>query len=321
MPRHSPAAELQPDLELPEAHVERQAPAAHVTRIHVAPTHSSRLLIGAVAVSGGLHVAAAAAMLLAHTALPETGVLQTQTDAISLQTEQTIVLESMVSTPVEASAAAASALPEGMAEPTEATPAPLDPVEPRLVEEGPPPPTMKAAEVEPEVVETVEEPLQVVAGSGEPDAAIQAKPQREEKKQERQDERETKKKAEREKVERRRAKQQAVGGATSRAQASSAKSSGRVSASRGSVVSYAARVRAKVARSKPPGRGHRGVTRVSFGVSSSGGLSYARISGSSGNGALDRAALSAVRRAAPFGRPPAGASASQLRFSIPFYFR
>jgi TonB family protein len=86
-------------------------------------------------------------------------------------------------------------------------------------------------------------------------------------------------------------------------------------------LSYAARVRAKVARHKPSGRGHRGIARVAFGVSGSGRLRYARLAKSSGNSALDRAAVSAVRRAAPFGAPPAGASAAQLRFTIPFYFR
>jgi protein TonB len=50
-------------------------------------------------------------------------------------------------------------------------------------------------------------------------------------------------------------------------------------------------------------------------------LAYATLSRSSGNAALDQAALAAVRRAAPFGAPPSGTSSAQLRFSIPFYFR
>jgi protein TonB len=166
-----------------------------------------------------------------------------------------------------------------------------------------------------------EEPLQVIEGAAEPDAAIEAKPPPEEAKPERHDEREMRKMPEREKARREPVAQQTAGGTTSRAQAAGAKSSGRVSASRGSVISYAAQVRAKVARNKPPGNGHRGVAQVSFGVSPSGGLSFARLARSSGSPALDRAALGAVHRAAPFGAPPAGASAAQLRFSIPFYFR
>ena len=59
---------------------------------------------------------------------------------------------------------------------------------------------------------------------------------------------------------------------------------------------------------------------VAFGITAAGGLGYAKIARSSGDQHLDQASLSAVRGAAPFPQPPAGASAAQLRFSIPFYF-
>jgi len=111
------------------------------------------------------------------------------------------------------------------------------------------------------------------------------------------------------------------GGAPSRSSASNAAGSGRVSASAGDVAGYAARVRARVASNRPSARGARGTAVVSFGVSRSGGLSYVRLGRSSGSPALDQAALSAVRRAAPFPPPPAGAPASKLGFSVPFYFR
>lgn len=110
------------------------------------------------------------------------------------------------------------------------------------------------------------------------------------------------------------------GAQASRGKNSKSRSSARASASPGQIQNYAARVRAKVAGNKPPGNGHRGTVVVSFGVSSSGGLTYANVARSSGNGPLDRAALSAVRRAAPFGTPPPG-SASRLRFSVPFHFQ
>lgn len=108
------------------------------------------------------------------------------------------------------------------------------------------------------------------------------------------------------------------GGTRSRASKGSAASSGRVSASRGAAINYAAKVRARVASRRPAGGGRRGTVVVSFGVSGSGSLAYARIGRSSGNAALDRRVLSAVRGAAPFPRPPPGAT---RRFSIPFYFR
>jgi periplasmic protein TonB len=319
MLRHSPAVEPQPDLALPDAHAAgQQSAATHISaHVYASPAHSSRLLFGAIAVSGGLHVAAAAAMLLAHSSLPETGMAKHASDAISMEREQSIVLESVVSTPVKASAASA-VMPEGVAEPSEESVKPIDPIKPRLLEEGPPPSAVKATEVRPDVTETAEDSLQVIAGAGEPDAVIEAKTVTEEKKEEPQRERKTQKKKEDHKQAKRRKTQQQRGGATSRAQAAGKKSGGRASASRGSAINYAARVRAKVARNRPSVRGHRGTARVSFGLSSSGGLSYVRVSRSSGSSTLDRAAVSAVRRAAPFGRPPAGAA---LRFNIPFYFR
>ena len=95
---------------------------------------------------------------------------------------------------------------------------------------------------------------------------------------------------------------------------------GRARASSGAILSYAARVRARIAGNRPGAVGTGRVV-VSFGLSSSGGLRYARIARSSGVASIDRAALSAVRRSSPFPRPPAGASSTQLRFSIPFHFQ
>jgi protein TonB len=86
-------------------------------------------------------------------------------------------------------------------------------------------------------------------------------------------------------------------------------------------MSYATRVRAQVARNKPGGRRTRGTAVVSFGIAASGDLAFAAIARSSGSQALDQAALSAVRGAAPFATPPAGATAGQLQFSIPFQFK
>jgi protein TonB len=108
------------------------------------------------------------------------------------------------------------------------------------------------------------------------------------------------------------------GAAASRASKGSASSSARVSGSSGSAVNYAARVRARVASRRPAGGGKRGTVVISFGVTRSGGLSYAAIARSSGNPGLDRTVLSAVRSAAPFPTPPPGA---QLRFAVPFHFR
>lgn len=92
----------------------------------------------------------------------------------------------------------------------------------------------------------------------------------------------------------------------------------RVSASAGSAVNYAALVRARVAARKPGGAGRRGTVVVAFGVTRSGGLSFASVTRSSGDAGLDRSVLSAVRSAGPFPPPPPGAA---LRFAMPFYFK
>ncbi len=95
---------------------------------------------------------------------------------------------------------------------------------------------------------------------------------------------------------------------------------GKGKASAGSIQGYASRVRARILSRRPSATG-RGRVVVSFAITQSGGLRYATVRRGSGNATLDRAALAAVRRASPFPRPPVGASAHQLRFSIPFSFR
>lgn len=81
---------------------------------------------------------------------------------------------------------------------------------------------------------------------------------------------------------------------------------------------YPGKVYAKIRRTRQRGRGGRGVARVRFTVSSSGGLAGVGLAGSSGDGRVDQAALDHVRRSAPFPAPPAGA---QRNFVIPIEIR
>ncbi len=87
------------------------------------------------------------------------------------------------------------------------------------------------------------------------------------------------------------------------------------------VRQYGSLVRARISRYRPRGSGRTCRVVVSFSLSRSGSLRSARVARSSCDSALARAALSAVRRASPYPRPPAGMTAAQLRFSIPFRFR
>lgn len=138
--------------------------------------------------------------------------------------------------------------------------------------------------------------------------------------------RERERERQREKAERRRKKEAArkASRAGSRVQgAAGARSGGRGgarAASAGSVRSYGLVVRARILANRPGGTGGHGRAVISFGLSPSGGLRYASVARSSGNRNLDARALRAVRRSAPFPRPPQGATMGQLRFSIAFSF-
>jgi protein TonB len=96
--------------------------------------------------------------------------------------------------------------------------------------------------------------------------------------------------------------------------------SGRVSAGRVAIGSYQAAVRARINRNRGTSLGVRGRTLIAFGLEPGGGLRFARVSQSSGVAQLDAAALRAVQRSAPFPPAPAGATASQLSWTISITF-
>ena len=96
--------------------------------------------------------------------------------------------------------------------------------------------------------------------------------------------------------------------------------SGIRTASPGAIQSYGLQVRSRIVARSPKHIG-RGRVLISLGISKRGNLRYVRISNSSGNAEIDRATLRAIRRAAPFPRPPANASLKQLSFKISFTFR
>ena len=135
----------------------------------------------------------------------------------------------------------------------------------------------------------------------------------------------TKKKRKYKKVSRKRKKKRSVASRRGNSRKGSAGArrggGGRSKANAGAVNRYGSRVRARILSRRPSSGGKRGTTVIVFQLSTSGGLRWARISRSSGNGALDRKALGAVRRSSPFPRPPSGTRSGQLRFSVPFRFR
>jgi protein TonB len=94
----------------------------------------------------------------------------------------------------------------------------------------------------------------------------------------------------------------------------------RASASPGAIQKYAMQVRTALARNKPDGRGTRGTVTIVFGISESGKVRFTRLSNSSGNSVLDKAALAAVLRTS-FPIPPQGMTEAELTYAIPFHFK
>jgi periplasmic protein TonB len=86
------------------------------------------------------------------------------------------------------------------------------------------------------------------------------------------------------------------------------------------VVTYGAKVRAFLAR-QPRAVGPPGSATVTFAISASGTLRYARIEHSSDNAALDEMALATVQNAAPFPPPPKTLNDEALSYSIQIGFR
>jgi protein TonB len=286
----------------------------------------------AVALSVALHAALLLAVLYARTDT-RSGALATPSEAISVELVPSSALESTISQKSsEPAPAVASAAPiAGQAAPdasSEDKPAKSPSSEPQAIKEPkrsvdrlpataaepagkePDAPPVGASTAEAEAA-TLAEPNDKMARVAS-EKAERAEPRRDAHKTTDREEEQREKRAER------RAR---AGGVTSRSREGKGSGSPRASASTGAILTYAARVRARVAGNKPAGAGQRGTTVVTFGVTPSGGLAFASITRSSGSAALDHLALAAVRGAAPFPPPPAGATPAQLRFSIPFHFQ
>jgi len=98
------------------------------------------------------------------------------------------------------------------------------------------------------------------------------------------------------------------------------RSSGSAGASRIAMALYKRRVRARIASHLPLGTFGPGRVAVGIRLSRQGGVMGARVLRSSGNPAVDRAAVMAVRGAGPYPAPPARALPRQLNLSVSFYF-
>jgi len=284
-----------------------------------------------IAVSIALHLAGYA--YLALNVDPDHGSVRTATAAISINLQQTEIVDAVEDSP--AKEAQASVARAGSASPEPADGKPDDDVQAEAKNKADEEREQRDAEAERARQEAEAQRLQEERDR-EQRAAEQKRQAEERARREREAaekarrEREAAEKRQRERqkkaddARRRRAAEKAQKSA-SEASASAKKNAetrrARVSASRGDILDYAARVNAWIARNKPSARGVRGRAVVYFKLSSTGRLISARIARSSGDQRLDRAAVTAVQRSSPFPRPPKGATSAQLRFSFPVTFR
>ena len=92
----------------------------------------------------------------------------------------------------------------------------------------------------------------------------------------------------------------------------------------GASSKYPGQVQVRVSRATrypASAKGSNGEAHVTFTVAANGGISGVKLSRSSGNAALDDAALAAVERAAPFPPIPEDAGRSSWTFTVPVAFR
>lgn len=296
------------------------------------PRASSRwIFICTMVFSIGLHAAAIFGIWGPNRDAEQFGTLADESDVVSLSTVQTLVLESLQTDSSNTASSAAVASQAGSIQSVESTPQELSEVQDEPVPDQPPPKPVKVAEVTPTALAQTDEPLPVVHGGGEPDALSEVKADQIAEKvveemppavETKEDEAETAKQ-EQEKDKKRQTAQkqshaQAAGGATSRSAAAQSPSNGRVTASRGNVLTYMASLRAQIARHKISVFGARGKAVVVFAINPGGELKFVRLAKSSENASVDKAAVSTIQQAAPFLPPPPELPPTQT-YSIPFY--
>ncbi|MBS0249921.1 MAG: TonB family protein [Proteobacteria bacterium] len=302
--------------------------------LDAAKSSSQKLLFAAIAISAALHGGVIASMFMGNSG-EQFGTLSDNTETFSLAMEQSVVLESLSTENVQMASVAAAASQAGSVQAAESRPQELAELENDPLSDEPPPKPIDVADVTPAVLTPTDDPLPVIRGGGNEQAVSEIKaeqiaetevkqmPDAVETKEDSPAKAEKKKEVEKEKqTPQQESHAQVAGSSTSRTNTTTqATVSGRASASRGNALSYGARVRAQLARNKPKSVGRRGTVRVSFGIAADGGIRYLKISESSGSAALDDAALTAIRKSAPFGEPPADLTPTQLAYVIPFYFR
>ncbi|MBB3266893.1 protein TonB [Azospirillum sp. OGB3] len=265
-------------------------------RLHERPQPARRPL-GALALSGTLHAGALAVLLSAAGAAP--GTVAEETGAVSLNETITPVIEMMLVASEVDSGPPPAAVAEPESEPQQDPgPQPVPEPEPEVALEPVPPllePTPESAPEPPPPPPPKPKPKPPVKAVSKPQAAPGPSPSP--------------------------APSAEAGTGTGTGTGRNAAAVEPVSASRGAMVDYGAQVWAWIGRHKPEKVVGSGQATVKLTLGTAGEVLDASILTSSGDEALDRAALAAVRKASPFPAPPPGLTAEDRVFSVPFLFR
>ncbi|KAJ31735.1 energy transducer TonB [Sulfitobacter pontiacus] len=207
----------------------------------------------------------------------------------------------------------AAVTPAAPAAPAALVPAPLAVPPSESAQVAPPPETLQAQDPDSDAPVLSRRPMRKNPETAAKIAEARAKQEQAERERRQAEQQAAKKKATQQATARGNAQRNATKGSSS-GQSASAKSTSTgkrqaAASAQGNAAAsnYPGQVMRRISRAGKPRVRTTGTATISFAIASNGGLASVSVARGSGSAALDRAAVSVIRKAAPFPRPPAGA--------------
>ena len=207
----------------------------------------------------------------------------------------------------------AAVTPAAPAAPAALVPAPLAVPPSESAQVAPPPETLQAQDPDSDAPVLSRRPMRKNPETAAKIAQARAKQEQAERERRQAEQQAAKKKATQQAAARGNAQRNATKGSSS-GQSASAKSTSTgkrqaAASAQGNAAAsnYPGQVMRRISRAGKPRVRTTGTATISFAIASNGGLASVSVARGSGSAALDRAAVSVIRKAAPFPRPPAGA--------------
>ena len=207
----------------------------------------------------------------------------------------------------------AAVTPAAPAAPAALVPAPLAVPPSESAQVAPPPETLQAQDPDSDAPVLSRRPMRKNPETAAKIAQARAKQEQAERERRAAEQQAAKKKATQQAAARGNAQRNATKGSSS-GQSASAKSTSTgkrqaAASAQGNAAAsnYPGQVMRRISRAGKPRVRTTGTATIAFAIASNGGLASVSVARGSGSAALDRAAVSVIRKAAPFPRPPAGA--------------